>query len=124
MKKYFSSLMLAGVCLLAACLFMPQQALADPPKDVVLTYDVPAQTLTVTITHKSPFRSLHYIKQVDIRKNNGPAEKNAYTSQPDKSPFAYTYKIPAAVSDKLEVTATCNIQGSKTVSLTVGEQKK
>jgi hypothetical protein len=119
MKRILACLMLAGACLLA-----PQYAYADPPQDVALSYSVPEQTLTVGITHKSPFTGMHYIKQVDIRKNNGQMDTKTYTSQPDKKSFAYTYKIPATANDTLEVTATCNIRGSKTVPLTVGEPKK
>ena len=36
-----------------------------------------------------------------------------------KSPFTYTYKVEAVQGDKLEVTATCNLSGSKTATITV-----
>lgn len=119
MKKSFSRSALVYVWLLAACLILPQYAYADPPKDVVLDYNLQTQTLTVTITHKSTFTGMHYIKQVEIKKNDKLAGNNEYTSQPGKTTFAYTYNIPAALNDVMEVTATCNIQGKKTTTLTV-----
>ncbi|PKN18836.1 MAG: hypothetical protein CVU71_08540 [Deltaproteobacteria bacterium HGW-Deltaproteobacteria-6] len=123
MKKYFSSLMLVYAGLLLTCLSVPHYACADAPRDMALNYDMLTQTLTVTITHKSFFTGTHYVKQVDIRKNNEPAGKNDYTSQPGKTSFVYTYRIPTAANDVLEVTAFCNIQGKKTATLKVGEQK-
>ncbi|MEN6358570.1 MAG: hypothetical protein ABFD59_00695 [Smithella sp.] len=119
MKNKFSMTILFCAWLLAAWFMLPQHALADPPKNIALGYDMPTQTLTVTITHKSSFTGIHYIKQVAIKKNNEPADIKSYTSQTGKETFAYTYKVPAAPNDVLEITVTCNIQGSKTATLKV-----
>lgn len=116
--------MLICIWLMATCLLLPQYAHADAPQDMALSYNIQTQTLTVTVTHKSAFTGFHYIKQVEIKKNSQPAEKNDYESQPGKTTFAYTYKIPAAVNDVLEVTASCNIQGKKTATLKVDAEKK
>jgi hypothetical protein len=124
MKKYYSSLVLICICLTAACLLLPQYACADAPQDIALSYNMPTQTLTVTVTHKSAFTGFHYIKQVEIKKNSQPGEKNDYESQPGKTSFSYTYKIPAAAHDVLEVTASCNIQGKKTATLKVDAEKR
>jgi hypothetical protein len=124
MKKYHSSLAFIGIWLFAAFLLLPQYAHADAPQDMALSYNMQTQTLTVTITHKSFFTGFHYVKQVEIKKNSEPAEKNDYESQPGKTSFTYVYKIPAAVSDILEVTAICNIQGKKTATLKVDAEKK
>ena len=120
MKKNLSGLVFVCVFLfLAVCLITPQYAAADPPRDITLIYNLQTQTLTVTVTHPSTFTGLHYINQVKISKNNVLVEKNDYKSQTDKKGFVYTYKIPAAPNDILEVTASCNIQGSKTATLKV-----
>jgi desulfoferrodoxin (superoxide reductase-like protein) len=125
MKKHLSGLMSVCVCLLlAVCLVTPHYAAADPPQDVMLTYNSQTQTLKVTVTHPSTFTGLHYINQIKINKNNILVEKNDYKSQPDKNSFAYTYKIPAQPNDTLEVTASCNIQGSKTATLKVVKDEK
>jgi hypothetical protein len=123
MKNIFSSPVFICVWLLSACLLLPQYAYADPPQDIALNYNAQAQTLTVTITHPSSFTGLHYVKQVQITKNHELAAKNDYTSQPGKKTFAYTYSIPAAANDILEVTAACSIQGKKTATLKIGEEK-
>lgn len=119
MRKDILYAVLISVSLLTIVLLPPGDVLADPPQDVLLSYNMTAQTLTVTIKHPSTFTGLHYIKQVEIKKNNEPAEKKSYSSQPGKTAFEYTYGVPAAVNDILEVTASCNIQGQKTAALKV-----
>ncbi|MGZ6210680.1 MAG: hypothetical protein ACXWL9_11090 [Syntrophales bacterium] len=78
--------------------------------------------LTVTITHPSSFPNYHYIKYVEIKKNGVDVMKNTYKNQPDRETFIYTYKVPAAQYEELEVTATCSMYGDKTVNLTVGKE--
>jgi hypothetical protein len=104
--------------LMIFCLY-PQVSYADAPQDVTLEYDSNAQTLAVTITHKSSFPGFHHIKTVEIKKNAAVISTTNYDSQPAKSPFTYIYKVAAAEGDKLEVTATCNLSGSKTAMITI-----
>jgi desulfoferrodoxin (superoxide reductase-like protein) len=104
--------------------FYPQVSYADAPQDVKIEYDSGAQTLAVTITHKSSFPGIHHIKTVEIKKNSATISTTNYDSQPDKSPFTYTYKVAAAEGDKLEVTAICNMSGSKTATITVPKATK
>ena len=99
--------------------FCPQASYANAPRDVTIEYDSGSQTLAVTITHKSPFPGFHHIKTVEIKKNSVVISTVKYDTQPDKSPFTYTYKVQAVQGDKLEVTATCNLSGSKTATITV-----
>jgi len=115
-----------GVLLLALTIFCfsPQTSYADAPKDVKIVYDSNAQTLAVTITHKSPFPGFHHIKTVEIKKNSAVINTNKYDTQPKDVPFTYTYKVSASTGDKLEATATCNISGSKTATLTVSPATK
>jgi hypothetical protein len=95
---------------------------ANSPQDMKLEYDAGTQMLTVTITHPSSFPSYHYIKYVEIKKNGADAMKNTYENQPDMDTFSYTYKLPVAEGETLEVTATCSMYGYKTVNLTVGKK--
>jgi subtilase family serine protease len=97
----------------------PQRSYADAPKDVKLGYNFNSQELAVTIRHPSSFPGLHHVKNVEIKKNGAVVSTNAYTRQPDQSPFTFTYKIEAAPGDTLEITATCNMAGNKTTSITV-----
>jgi len=104
--------------LMVLCLY-PQASYADAPQDVKLSYDLSAQTLAVTITHKASFPGMHHIKSVEIKKNSAVISTTNYDTQPAESPFTYTYKVAATVGDKLEVNATCNLSGSKIATLTV-----
>ena len=96
-----------------------QVASAHPPKDVSISYDLAQQTLSVTITHKTTFTSKHYIKTITITKNGTALSTEEYTGQPKEKPFTYTYPVPAAAGDVLEVKATCKIFGSKEAKITV-----
>jgi heme/copper-type cytochrome/quinol oxidase subunit 1 len=96
-----------------------QISYADAPKDVTIKYDSAAQTLSVTITHKSSFPSFHHIKTVEIKKNGAVVSTTNYDTQPKEVPFTYTYKLEAKEGDKLEATATCSLSGSKTGETTV-----
>jgi len=96
-----------------------QAASAHPPKDVSISYDLAQQTLSVTITHKTTFTSTHYIESVTIIKNGTALSTEEYTEQPKEKPFTYTYQVPAAAGDVLEVKATCRIFGSKEAMITV-----
>jgi desulfoferrodoxin (superoxide reductase-like protein) len=108
----------AFIALLTVC---PITAYAHAPKEVTLIYNEASKTLEVTIVHESASPTWHYIKKVEITKNGTSIGVNDYKSQPDKTKFVYSYKEQAVQNDVLEVTATCNIHGSKTVKLTVGK---
>jgi len=116
----FSSLLFI---LMVFCLY-PQASYANAPQDVKLEYDSSAQTLAVTITHKSSFPGFHHIKYVEIKKNSVIISTTNYDSQPAESTFTYTYKVAAAEGDKLEVIATCSLSGSKTATITVTRAPK
>jgi len=118
MKKHLLYLALVFV-FMAAVGFPAESAFADAPQDLSLSYDLKTQTLSATITHKSMFTGLHYVKQVQIKKNQEPLETVNYDSQAGKVTFVYTYKVPAKPNDLLEVTAVCNLQGQKTAMLKV-----
>jgi hypothetical protein len=105
------------------CLY-PQASYADAPKDVKLEYDSGTQTLSVTITHPSFFPGFHHIKTVEIKKNSTVSSTTNYDRQPGESPFTYNYKVAAAEGDKLEVTVTCSLSGSKTAIITVSRIMK
>jgi hypothetical protein len=102
----------------------PSIILAHPPKGLSAVYDASTQKLTVRIDHGSMFPSAHYINKVEVKKNAQVVISQAYKSQPDKSPFEYTYEISSNEGDILEITASCNLYGSKTISITVAKQAK
>ena len=102
----------------ALIMVCPIAVYAHAPKEVTLVFNTEAQTLEVTIVHEVS-TTWHYINKVEIKKNGKSVSSNDYTSQPDKSKFVYSYKVQTVKGDVLEVTASCNIFGSKTVKLTV-----
>ena len=97
----------------------PFRAAANAPKEVLLTYDAAAKTLTVQITHGSSSPGFHYVQKVEINKGGKTIATTDYKSQPDKETFSYVYPIEAAPGDVLEVKVICSIFGSRTEKLTV-----
>jgi hypothetical protein len=102
----------------------PVCALAHPPRDLALSYNKSTQTLKVSITHESKSPDKHYIKKVEIIKNEAVFSASDYTKQPSPDSFSYSYKVPVAASDTIEVKATCSVFGSKQVKLTSGPSKE
>ena len=99
----------------------PFQAAANAPKEVLLSYDAAARTLTVQISHGSSSPGFHYIEKVEIKKGGKTSPSTDYKSQPDQATFSYVYPIEAAPGDVLEVKASCSIFGSRTEKLTVNK---
>jgi len=97
----------------------PLRAAAHGPKEVLLTYDAAAKTLTVQITHSSSSPTFHYIEKVEIKKGGKVISTTEYKNQPDKATFSYVYPIGADPGDILEAKASCSIFGSKSEKLTV-----
>ena len=119
-KNMFRSKFLQAVLFIFLFLcFSPQFSYATAPKSVDLIYDMNTQTLSVTINHHTLFADMHYIRDVEIKKNRATISKNKYDTQPTGSIFTYTYNIPTEKGDFFEVTAICNLWGHKTSTLTV-----
>jgi hypothetical protein len=100
----------------------PTILMAHPPKGLAAEYDIASQKLKVRIDHGSFSPTMHYINKVEIKKNAQLVINQTYKSQPEKNPFEYTYEIPAKVGDVLEIKASCNLFGSKTISITIAKQ--
>lgn len=120
MKSDKTLKVIALVSLIIATMF-PVTVYAHPPKDLQLVYDMSKKSLTVTIIHPSFLPSAHYVKLVTVKKNGSELNTYHYKSQPDKNTFTYAYEIPASPGDTLEVTAECNMFGSKSAQVKVGE---
>ena len=116
--------MLGLVAVFSLIAFCPMDAYAHPPKEVKLVYNISLQKLEVTVTHETSFPGYHYVKQIEIKKKGDSVSAHNYQSQPAKAEFTYKYDVSAAEGDVLEVTAQCNLSGSKTVKITVGAQEK
>jgi len=95
----------------------PVVAGAHSPKEVALSYDDAKHTLAVRITHPSQSSTVHYVKKVEIKKNDQTVSVTEYQSQPTQDTFTYDYPVEIGPGDSVEVKATCNIFGSKTTKL-------
>jgi hypothetical protein len=110
----------------AACILMiallpallPATGAAHPPKEVALSYDRAKHMLEIRITHSSPNPAAHYIKKVELKKNNQTISAAEYQNQPGQATFAYVFPVEIGPVDVLEITVTCNVFGSKTEKLT------
>lgn len=114
------NLILSATIVLAALTCLPTNASAHAPQDIKLKYDAATAVLSVTITHTTFAPTMHYVKQVEIKKNGAVVNSSSYDSQPDKTGFTYTYAVPASPGDVIEVTGSCSIFGSTTTKLDVG----
>ena len=114
-------LSLLMVVVISGFITFPGTSLANAPSDVKLAYDAVSKKLSVTIKHPSSFPSIHHIKTVEIKKNGNVVSTAKYESQPDTAEFTYQYDLPAAEGDRIEATATCNIAGSRTATVTLGK---
>jgi hypothetical protein len=120
-KKRWGS---TATCLLFTTLLLivfPFQATANAPKEVILSYDAGARTLTVQITHSSSSPGMHYIKKVEIQKDGKSIATHEYKSQPEQATFSYVYPIEAAPGEVLAATVSCSIFGSATEKLTLAK---
>ena len=114
----FAISLLVAVFLLA---WFPAPGGAHSPKEIALSYDQAKKALEVRITHGVDDPVKHYIESVEIKKNGKTLSKTEYKSQPGEATFLYTYPVDVVPGDILEVKASCNKFGSKTVKMTVGK---
>ena len=120
MRSSRDRLILIGLFIIVTAVFPalhPMVAGAHPPGAIILTYDLPPQTLQVTITH-TRFSDNHYIGKLEIKKNGNLVSLKEYKSQPAET-FTYAFKVTAVAVDVLEVTAYCSKFGSKSEKLTI-----
>lgn len=105
------------ICWLIAILifgtsFCSINAVAHPPQDMILEYDIDTNNLEVEITHNTPSPTLHHINNIEIYKNDVLEISEEYDSQPTTDVFIKNFDIVADIGDELKVVAICNIQGS------------
>jgi len=103
-------------------LLLVAPASAHPPSDMVLTYQ--SGELTATITHGVSDPARHYINRTVIVVNGDPAGTFTYSSQPSNNSFSYRYAVPAGQGDVISLTADCNIAGSLSRTIVVGESQE
>jgi desulfoferrodoxin (superoxide reductase-like protein) len=115
--KYIKSMSI--LLMLVSTVAFSSIAIAHPPLDMELSYDLELSMLSVTIIHETPAPTVHYVNRVTIELNEEIIISEEYDSQPTTSEFTYDYTVEANSGDIITVIAYCNIQGSITRSLTV-----
>jgi len=103
-------------------LFSTINGSCHPASDMILSYNLEEQVLSVKINHFVSDSQTHYIDNVTISKNGDIVHIFNYTSQPSTSSFTYTYSVNASTGNEIEVFTHCNLGGSLTKKLTVSEQ--
>ena len=117
MKSKILCIAVLAICLVSA----PVSIGSHAPSEMELTYDSDSQTLRVTIVHRVSDPATHYVYRIHIAKNGADFVTQGYENQPTDSQFSYTFQVPAAPGDVLEVTAECNLGGSIAKTLEIGK---
>jgi hypothetical protein len=109
-----------ALVILMAVFFSLNTANAHEPSSVNISYDLPSQTLAVSIGHYTYDVTVDYIDSVVVNVNGKLYNTYNYTSQYDKTLATFSYRVAAKAGDLIEVTATSKMGGSRTSSITVG----
>jgi len=101
--------------------FFASNSFAHAPAGVDLSYDLENQVLKVTVKHVTQAVRKHYIRKIEVIKNDEkPIDLYLYW-QKDNAVITEEIKVKAEVGDILNVSASCKQGGSTTASLTVEE---
>lgn len=94
--------------------------LAHTPKSVDLEYDSETGILNASIIHSVNNASKHYVNKIIVELNGKKIIEQTFKRQVDDEVQMVMYKIiDAKESDKIKVTAYCNISGKKNGELIV-----
>jgi desulfoferrodoxin (superoxide reductase-like protein) len=96
---------------------------AHPASEVKADYKIATKTLSVDVKHlvsksKNTDTTKHFIKEITVTVNGKNAKTQTFTSQTGDLVKA-TFDITAKAGDKIKVTATCSLAGSKSTEITV-----
>jgi hypothetical protein len=120
--RHLSFLVRILVLALVSIAVLSGGALANPPSNVMVTYDPGVGDLIVTVVHPVDDPTTHYVKQVTVMQGDTVLADTSYTSQPDKSSFKYRYNLPQLKesSGEIRVNAQCSQFGSRSGTLIPG----
>jgi desulfoferrodoxin (superoxide reductase-like protein) len=101
-----------------------------PPTGIDFTYDLSQDNgvLTVNVNHSlktSPVSdpAKHYIKEVVLKVNGKQVEKQTFSKQDTIDGQIVIFKAKLKEGDKVSVSATCNMIGSKSVSYVIPKKQ-
>jgi len=110
------------VCAALACLC--GMLFAHPPKDVIVSYDPATQMVSITVTHlikesKATDPAKHFIKDITVFVNDAKTIVEAISAQQSDGGEKSLYLLNVKKGDKVKVTATCSLAGSKTTEIII-----
>jgi hypothetical protein len=120
-NKISLKIVLAIVTFIVFLTFLTTTVKSHSPNAMNVNYNTQTDTLTAIINHSVNDNTTHYVNLVEIWINDQLNKTQVYTSQPTLNEFTYTYNIIASTSDEIKVKASCNLGGSNTKIITVGE---
>lgn len=97
-------------------------ARAESPVSMVLQYNLESQTLSVEVYHMTDKRYGHYVNRYDIQVNGGTVNSFYQQGQDSTGVALKNMPVKAKAGDTLEVTVTCNENGSLEGILYLTEQ--
>ncbi len=91
-------------------------AVATPPSDIIITFDLSKSMVFADIIHETKAPKDHYIYMVQVNINGKKAIKQEMTEQLNSALQKVAYIIPGLkAGDKVSVDADCNKYGDLTV---------
>jgi desulfoferrodoxin (superoxide reductase-like protein) len=108
--------LIATVWLLA----MVSSVFGHPPQSVKTAFISELGLLTIAVGHDSKDVSKHFVNKIEVNLNGKKIIEQEFGSQENDDGQIVLYRvIDARAGDKLEVVASCNIQGKKKVEIEV-----
>ena len=106
--------------LIMSLLALTFSAYAHPPAEIVLEYNPVTEVLTATIDHPVLDMDKHYVAQVDVAVNGKKVIHHNIIIQDNTDSQTLSYTLPGVRrGDRIEVEASCSIEGTKTELLEI-----
>ena len=97
----------------------PGQATANPPSEVILTYDPAKKNFHVEADHVTKNPRKHFIRKLFIDKNGIEVDSRSYVQQTTTTMLIVDIPLEAVTGDVLRVEAVCNEAGRKEATLVI-----
>lgn len=101
--------------------FFAGNSFAHAPASVDLSYDQERQVLNIKIEHITQAVRKHYIRSIEVRKNDSEHDIYYFHYQKDNKMIEQDISIEAVTGDVLNVKVSCKQGGSMSASLMVEE---
>ncbi len=98
---------------------MNGRAMARPPTEINLSYDLEKKDLHVEARHVTKNSRKHFIRQIAVYKNDVEAEKRFYIQQTSALMLSADVALEAVTGDVLRVEAVCNEAGRKETTFAI-----